>query len=528
MTETIASTGGPRRGSRLARPSVVAALFVLPYLLLLFGWATSNPPGSAPDERDQYIKAIGMGRLDIGARYTGPPRDPGPVGIRNASISRTVQIPAGLVPDGFGCSAFFPNKTAACLPQAIGRSGTVAQTTAFGAYPPFMYVPIGVVARLADSPYHALLLGRLAVLAMSSLLMFVGAWHLIRWLGRRALLGAFVGFTPMVLFSAGSLSGSGVEISSAFAVACVTVSTLRHPESLSLPRTQITLAIVGGVLILSRQLGIVTFGAALILILLRLGWRPFWALIRLHRPAFVASVLILIGCAGAVYYWETTYDNPAVTATPWHRLAIGGFSQGSYPLLQSGIGVFGWLDTLMPPWTYGAWVILIVVLVGIAILIGDAADRWSLIGWMLATVGVAYVTYATVFLPVLSRLQGRHMLPFFMMIPMLAGVVVAERLDGLPGAPLRRLFLLVAVVVPVLQAIAIYYNARRYAVGAQGPLNFLGKSTWRPEIGWLPSLGVGLIGALVLGVFIWWCRPRLDRPERSDEVLERELANVEG
>ena len=80
----------------------------------------------------------------------------------------------------------------------------------------------------------------------------------------------------------------------------------------------------------------------------------------------------------------------------------------------------------MPRWVIFAWIVLAVALVGVAVLFGRAADRWSLVGWMVVLVAIAYVTYATVFYPIRAGLQGRHLLPFFMLVPLLSGAVVSE------------------------------------------------------------------------------------------------------
>ena len=60
--------------TRLPRgtPARTAALFVVPYLLLMLAWGMSNPPGAAPDEADHLIKALGVGQLEVGTKFTGP------------------------------------------------------------------------------------------------------------------------------------------------------------------------------------------------------------------------------------------------------------------------------------------------------------------------------------------------------------------------------------------------------------------------------------------------------------------------
>jgi hypothetical protein len=514
----VDSPVGERRPRR-SGPWVAALLFTLPYLLLMVAWAGSNPPGAAPDEPDHLVKALGMASLDIGTPYTGPPYADSDAARRNASISRVVAIPTRLSPAGYTCEAQRPDLTAACLPQdPPGGIGTLDVVTPLGSYPPFLYVPIGLAAQLASTPYQAFLAARAVCVAMAGVLLLLGSQHLVRWLGRRALLGAFVVLTPMVVFTSGMAGLSGVEITAAFAVAAVTVAALRRPESLREPGSQLLLGGVGAALVLSRQLGAVTFAAMALLLVVRLGWRYFWDLLRRPRPAVVTTLVLLVGSGLAVVWWERTYDHPVLTASPWDAGAVGGFSASSYSVLQSAVGNFGWLDTLLPRWCYLVYFLLLITLVGSALLLGSAADRRTLAVGLLATLALAYITYASVFYPVQAGLQGRHVLPFFLVLPVLAGVVLAERLDRVDTAAFRRFVTLVAVAVPVLQAVGLYENARRYAVGLDGPIAFLGRAEWSPGLGWVPWLVLGVVGALALAGAVLVTGSAPTRTEREETV----------
>ncbi len=506
------------------RPYLTAALFVLPYLILMVAWAGSNPPGSAPDEPDHLVKALGVARLHIGTPFRGTvPDSARGVLKRNASISRVVPIPARLAPDGYRCTAFHPERTAACLPdRPAHRPGTVLRATPMGSYPPFLYLPIGLLARAMSTPTAAFIAARLVGVAMAGLLLFFGAAHLVRWLGRRALLGAFIGLTPMALFASSMVSTSGVEICGAFALAAVAVVAIRRRESLLAPATQLTLAGSGAALILSRQLGSVTFAALIVLMVLRIGLPAVWGLIRHPRPAFVAAMTVLLASLAAIVWWERRYDHPSQTGSAFDRNAVPAFQARAFNLVREGVGNFGWLDTPVPRWVVLAWILLATVAVGLAVVLGAAADRWSLAGWLVALVLVAYVTYATVFYPIQAGLQGRHLLPFFMFCPLLAGAVLAERLGDLDPGALRRLFRLTALVLPVIQFASIYVNARRYAVGDTGPWWFLHSAQWRPAGGWVAWLSIAAVGTLALssivGIF----------GSGSPSPIEERPAHVEG
>lgn len=523
LRHSAAADARTRRQRR--EPYAVGALFVLPYLILMLAWAGSNPLGAAPDEADHLVKALGVGRLHIGEPFRGVVAPTARlVQQRNASISRVVTIPGRLAPIGYKCTAFHPERTADCLPhQRTDASATIQTVTPVGSYPPFLYLPTGLAADATSSVQGAFLAGRFVCVAMAAILLFFGAAHLVRWLGRRALLGAFVGLTPMALFASAIVSTSGVEICGAFALACVGVVAIRCKESLLTPSTQFTLAGSGTALILSRQLGSVTFAAILGLVLVRIGWRTVWQLIRRPSGSFLASAAILFCSLVLIVWWERSYDHPSITGGAFDRQALKSFNgTRMFNLVREGVALFGWLDTTVPEWVIFAWLVVFLILVALAVALGRNADRWSLIGWLIALVLLAYVTYATVFFPIHAGLQGRHLLPFFMMCPVLAGVVFVESLDRVAPAAVKLLFLVIAIVMPTIHFVCVFMNARRYAVGARGPLNFFASAQWHPDLGWPTWLILSFIGAHGLGYAVVSCS---SPPEGA---TQRRMSGVEG
>lgn len=522
MTTAASATG---QGSTPAEPAgtlgnsgspwKTAVAFVVPYLILMLAWAFANPPAAAPDEPDHLVKAIGMATLDIGAQYTGPPIGHGGIGQqRNASISRVISIPGNLVPDGYLCEIFRPTVTASCLPTETSPStAPKGVIVPLGSYPPFLYPPIGWVAGLASTPTQAFLFARIFGALICAMLLLLGAAHLVRILGRRALLGTFVGLTPMVVFCGGSVTTSGFEICAAFATACIVVAGLRRPATLAEPGTQLLLAGVGATLILSRQLGAVIFGLMMLLLLARIGPRFFWKLLLDRHPAFLSSVGYLLLSGIAVALWERTYDHPSMIGSVFSASALGSFGLQSYGVLRSGVAQFGWLDTLIPPWFLAIWLVLCMVLIGMAALIGGRADRLTLVLWSAVLYVIAFVTYATIFYPVGASLQGRHLLALFMLLPLLSGVVVSEQLDKVDTRIVGRMFMLIGVTMPILQAVSLYLNSRRYAVGTEGAIWFFPTSQWQPPLGWAPWLILGLAGAVVLG----WSISRASRTDAREE-----------
>ena len=498
----------PASGTGPARPrhpgaARWAALWVLPYLLFGLVWVFTNPPGAAPDENDQLVKTIAAGRLDIGVPYAGSPADT-PGSIRNSSIARTVQIPANLAPDGFTCTAFHPQTPAVCLPTQTTDDGSLVERTAsVGSYPVFAYVPMGLATRFADSPTSAFHLARVVSLLMSSALLFLAVLHLTRWLGRGAAVGLALGLTPMTIFAAASVSTSGVEIMAAAAVAAVVVVTSRSPMSLAEPATLVLLTISASALALSRQLGVVTLAFLVIVALCRGAAPVVWDQLRRGRWPMIATLVVVGLSVVAVAIWELRYDHPALTGPVVSAGAFGTFIDQSFGHLISGIGQFGWLDTALPGPAIGLWIAVAAVVIGGAILVGKRPDQLTLIGACAGLVVVDYVTHATVFYPIQASVQGRHLLPFFVLIPILSGVAFTEHLqDGAERKLAKRLAIVVGVVMAALQLVAIVVNSRRYAVGTDGPIWFIPDAQWTPRFGWWPWLTVAALAAIWLASMV--------------------------
>jgi hypothetical protein len=491
-----------RPANSLGRSARLALLFVLPYLLLMLVWVASNPPGAAPDESDHLVKALGVGRLTIGTTYTGP------VGKRlleqrNASISRVVTVPAKLAPDGFKCTAFKIDVTADCLPtRGNGAAGTVKRVTPIGAYPPFLYLPAGVATLVAQTPAQAFYLARATFAVLTALLLSAGGFQLVRWLGRWALLGSFVALTPIAVFSGAIVSTSGVEISAGFAVAATVVVVTRRPGALGDWRTLVVLAVSAILLVLSRQMGILTLGLLLVVMAARLGPAGTWRLLRRTSPLLAVSLLAVVAACASVTWWELTYDHPALTGSPLSAQGLRDMDVRWLSTTRSGIGNFGWLDTPLPQVPLAVWASMVVLVCGGAIVVAVRRDLWTLLALLLSLLVTAYVVYSVVFLPIHAGLQGRHMLPMFMVLPLLSGVVLVERLrEGGLGAVVPRLFVIVALVAGLIQATSLYINARRYAVGLNGPMWFLDEARWAPPLGWVPWLLLAALGAAGLTWF---------------------------
>ena len=507
------------------RPVRLAALFVLPYLLLSLSWAFSNPPGGAPDEQHHLVKALGSGSFQLGRAGPAPEPDaPANVVTRNASITRIYEIPERLVSgERYRCFAFQPDTTAACLPdRPPGRGdGDVEFDTPMGAYPPFLYVPLGWAALATQTPEQAFLAGRVVVSVLSALLLLLGVSHGVRWLGRRAVLPFAVALTPMAVYSTGILSISGIEIAASCAVAAVVLVALRRPESVHATGTHLTLLVAGVTLAVSRQLGALALAAMLIVLLVAAGREHLVRLLRERRPTFLLTVVAILAATVLVGWWELTYDHPSNTGSVLNSDAALLFVERSYGYLVSSIGLFGWLDTRLPGPATGAWLTLWVLVVGSALVLGRRRDAAIIALWLVGLWALALALYASVFFTVGADIQGRQFLGLTAFLVILATGVVVDRLPSLGRAAVWRSHLAVALVAGVVQALALYFNARRYAVGVPGPFWFVPDAEWAPPLGAGPWLVLGAVAGLLLAIVIVAYRPR--DPTSEDERVRHHV-----
>ena len=511
--------------------SIPAGLLVAGYGLLVLGWVMANPPGAAPDEPSNYIKAVAVGS----GQFLGQPGDypasagatyrlTGPRLARASLTTRWVYIPSRLVPNGFACDAFLPAESARCLLGTQAQVTTVDQPTYAGTYQPFVYVLPGFLAWFANDAQTGLLLTRLGMAFLCMTLIAVAAWLLVR--GRTnavALSGLVVAVTPMVLFAAATVSASGPEIC---AGVCFFAVVLRIARRDGLDRWDwAALAFSGSVLALSRPLGALWMGLGALTLVLVAGLRPAWRQVRSGGIAAVVALAIVSLAVAMGLWWEVAFEPHRSTSLTeilsYLPGALASFSQ----TFRGEVGIFGWLDTDMPAYAYSAWYIVVFSLVASAAVLGAWRDRLVLLSLVVLSVVVTVVLAAGFVLPLGFGLQGRHVLAFTVAVPLLAGEILYQRAHRLPRIrPGHWLVLFTAIAVAV-QAIGWLANARRYAVGVDGPGDFIANAQWNPPLGWWPWIGVIGVGCLaMLGAAIaawpWPAKAAGSHPQPQPSVPE--------
>ena len=440
---------------RRHRPAVVLCAA---YVMLASAWLLSTPPEGAPDEPAGLIKAMALaGGQVVGPSVVWPDPARNETEQQYRDVTRRADVPTRLRPDRqIPCYAFDPNTSAACLGDdsmadprwsanpadrlattaddlvaTIGRLevGTgpdghpaLVATSYLGTYQPFVFLPAGLLARLATTPDQAGYLGRIGNLMLSSMLLTFGL--LLLWDPRRpaVLVGALVAVTPMALFLCGTLSSSGPEIA---AGVCVFAGILRlgRPEP-SGPVAWLAIGTGGVVLALAHALGPVWIVAATAFALAWLGRHKAWRVVR-HGGRSAAAALSTTAVATAIgLAWQLVVQpgtGLSLSDLPGHlRSASGELSLYYHEM----VGNFGWLTQPVPQWALWVWTGLLATLIVLGVACGGTRERFVLVGAVAAAVALSIVISAVVGYPLYSRLQGRWVLPFAVVVPLAAGDVL--------------------------------------------------------------------------------------------------------
>jgi hypothetical protein len=127
--------------------------------------------------------------------------------------------------------------------------------------------------------------------------------------------------------------------------------------------------------------------------------------------------------------------------------------------------------------------------------IGSFGERLALLLAAATVVVLAAAAYSVILSPIGWELQGRYVLPVAVLLPLLGGFVLYRA-----GAPTRADVFLVGLAVAAMQFAVFWANARRYAVGRHGSLDFASVADWTPPGGWLPWLVLAAAGCLLVAL----------------------------
>jgi hypothetical protein len=288
----------------------------------------------------------------------------------------------------------------------------------------------------------------------------------------------------MALFVSATVSASAAEVAAAFAWICgaLRIGRGRPPGGAQ----ALALGLTGALLGASRQFG-PAWIAATVVVLARAGaLRVVATQLRRDRLAAAGAALTGLGAAFGAGWVLLVFPTPPARRLP---SSLGGRLEQSFDDLgrlgREAVGVFGWLDTTVPAAIHLGWAAAVVALVGLAW--RSASRRARSVLALVAAMALAAPLAATwVAYDIQTGAQGRWLLPIAMAVPLLAGELWA----GAPVGPRVGSRAHPSVLVGAVAAVAaghltcLWANSRRYAVGSEGPIWFVGASRWAPPGGW--------------------------------------------
>ena len=530
---------GDRGIARLFRGRFVRTFLVAFALLVLVGelWSLATPVNGAPDERNHLTKAAAV----IRGQWTGQ-------SVQGAPDAYTrVRVPQVYTSPGVGdCEVGHPTVPVGGCTGRTGSARTVSAVTYVGHYPPLYYLLIGWPTALGNR--MSIYLVRMMSVIVNAVFLALAAAVALTWSRSRLMLSAvFVAVTPMVIFLAGVVNPSGLEISAAIAMwTAAVVLVVDHPRR---PPTGLLAVLCAATCVELLVRGDTMLWPALcVLVLLPLAWgRLDWRALAGRRDVRTAGGVTALSAAGGLL-WLALGKPLAVVplgvpkpGTPGSTLVRQIVGSGPAMLNQS-IGVFGWLDTRAPALTYLIWYGLLGAMAAVVLLVGR---RRALLSAGVSLVLSALVPLVMCYLAIRhtgSIQQGRYFLALAVSVPIVCGALTSQ--VGLPAAATTRLATSIPIFAGTGQVAAGYWALRRYTVGTTGPLSPIASvpGVWHPPLpAWTLDLGFLVVWAALAVVAALGVRslpvraasPRSDVadeappgvPERAQEVPSTSLAS---
>ena len=485
------------------------------YAMLVVAWTFGSPPFAAPDEWHHYLRAVSIGHGQLVGEPGGREGAKAMVGERPAhqpeqsyedmlgmlaQTNRRVQIPPGLSPGWFRCPLVDPNVSARCLNDSPPLTEAHDWFISTATYQPLPYLVPAAISRIRVHPDNLDRLMRAGKALISLLLL--GAAIFLLWSPRSqlaSLVGLVVAVTPMAVFLSASLNPSGFEIMSALAFTSALLRLTREETEHRFARwAWVIVAVSGFVLALSRTTGPVWIILSLAITVPIAGARAFLTMTLKWKRWSGAALFAVFLAILLNRLWEYLYG-PRLTfdLTPLRSSLMEGLTQLPR-LLMEQIGVFNHLEFGMPWWAYELWQALAVALVVTALLVSTKQQRLLLLTSIVAVLAVPVLLVAATMRHTGFGLQGRYVLAFSIVVPLLAGEILVRRYERLRALDAHRLFLPCAATAGFVQFVAWWTNARRFAVGVGGPRWFLSSAEWSPPWGWTLWLTLAAAGGCLL------------------------------
>jgi hypothetical protein len=392
-----------------------------------------------------------------------------------------------------------PNVSARCLNDSPPVTEAHDWFISAATYQPLPYLVPAAISRIGVHPDTLDRLMRAGKALISLLLL--GAAIFVLWCPRSrlvSLVGLVVAVTPMAVFLSATLNPSALEIMSALTFTGALLRLTRAETERRFARwAWVIVAVSGFVLALSRTTGPVWVVLSLA-VTVPAGARAFLTMALTWKRWAVPSLVAVFLAILLNRWWEYLYGvRLTIDLTPLNASLLEGLTELPRLLLEQ-IGVFNHLEFSMPWWAYELWQALAVALVVTALLVATRQQRLLLLTSIVAVLAVPLLLVAATMRHTGFGLQGRYVLAFSIVVPLLAGDILVRRHERLRALDAQGLFLPCAVTAGFVQFVAWWTNARRFAVGIGGPRWFLSSAEWSPPWGWTFWLVLAAAGGCLL------------------------------
>jgi len=481
---------------------VFVVAFVLVFLMIE-GWSIATPPFGGPDEPNHVARAVAL----VHGELTGKTLR---FGIITTSIPRVYTVSPQcqhcylFTPSGnamWPCFAFWNTIPAAC--QQL-REGVSPVTTETNNYPPIYYAIVGLPT-LAVTSITGLYLMRLVSGLVSSIFIALAVMTVFAWSRSRLLyMGILLGATPMTLFMASVVNPSGLEISTGLCLWCsgliLTLENVDDPPAGLIA----VVAVSAGALMLIRPVSPLWVVMIIVILALLAGPRAIVALLRRRSIRTAGLVVAIAGCLalGWALHFAAVGSAPAgpqVAPGTTNTEILITLMRETGRWLQQMVGVFGWLDTNAPLYTYLVWAIATGLLLLLAVAVSRLRQSAALV-LLIALVLIVPVMfgYGEARNVGIDFWESRYILPLAVGVPLVATILVGGSRVGATVRP--RLIALSCCAIGSASVVAFAQALRRNTVGVSGPIDFL-NGLWNPPLG---TLTVTLVYLVATVLFVWY------------------------
>jgi hypothetical protein len=458
-------------------------------------WSIATPLFASPDEPAHVVRAASVVRGQI--LGSDPRKD-----TRALHGSLIVDLPALYSSaQRVDCYAFKADTPANCASFTGSSTEERRVPTSAGRHPPWYYAVIGLPSLVMVSGMGVRAM-RLLNVALTAALLASALIMLLRFERFRLVaLGFACSVTPMLLFLAGVVNPSAIEIAAGILFWIGGYTLIAEVPGRIDARVVVRVTVAGSVLALTRQLGpfwLVLIALTLLAVGGRAATRALWA----SRPVRIGVIVMVVACLAQMLWIGATgtldASNSNVPGVPgsFTQLFSGSLGRGLI-YYNELIGVFGWRDTAPPT---AVWLFWTAVLAGVVMMGILAAPRRM----VLAVLSTAALTW---FIPIILEArsagtagyfwQGRYTLPLAVGVPILAAVGSADR--RWPSSVLTRVAWITGLALGAAQVLAFVQSIHRYTVGTRHKFDFFASTPWEPP---LPALLLTV--AFVVAVVAWY------------------------